>query len=90
LKSGPVDSELLDQLVKILGINHAQVVDAEWLDNGPGWVGLLLDSAETVLSLRPDASMFPGRWDIGVIGAYPEGSETLFELRAFMTESGEP
>jgi PhzF family phenazine biosynthesis protein len=90
LKSGPVDSELLDQLVKILGITHAQVVDAEWLDNGPGWVGLLLDSAQTVLNLRPDASMYPGRWDIGVIGAYPEGSETLFELRAFMTESGEP
>jgi PhzF family phenazine biosynthesis protein len=90
LKSGPVDSELLERLVEILGITHSQVVDSEWLDNGPGWVGLLLDSAETVLNLRPDATMYPGRWDIGVIGAHPAGSETAFELRAFMTESGEP
>jgi len=90
LKSGPVDSDLLDKLVEILGISHSQVVDSEWLDNGPGWVGLLLDSAETVLSLRPNAAMYPGRWDIGVIAGQAVGSETAFELRAFMTESGEP
>ena len=55
-------------MTAILGIEREKVVDAEWLDNGPGWVGLLLDSAHTVLELRPDASAHPGRWDIGVIG----------------------
>jgi len=90
LKSGPVDSQLLDKLVEILGITHAQVVDSEWLDNGPGWVGLLLDSAETVLSLKPNAAMYPSRWDIGVVAAQPAGSETAFELRAFNSEGGEP
>jgi PhzF family phenazine biosynthesis protein len=90
LRSGAVDPEMVDALVAILGIGRQQVIDAAWLDNGPGWVGLLLDSARTVLELRPDASARPGRWDIGVIGAHDPGSETAFELRAFFTEGNEP
>lgn len=90
LRSGPVEPELLTVLVEILGIESEQVIDAEWLDNGPGWVGLLLDSADTVLNVRPDASKHPGRWDIGVIGAHDPGSQAAFELRAFFTEGDDP
>ncbi|WP_309132441.1 PhzF family phenazine biosynthesis protein, partial [Brevibacterium sp.] len=90
LRSGAVDPQLLETLIDILGVDETQVLDAEWLDNGPGWVGLLLDSADTVLGLRPDASAHPQRWDIGVIGAHRPEAETAFELRAFFTESGEP
>lgn len=90
LRSGPVAPELLAVLIEILGVERERVLDAEWLDNGPGWVGLLLDHADTVLRLRPDATAHPGRWDIGVIGAYDVGSETTFELRAFFTEGDGP
>ncbi|MHA6668508.1 PhzF family phenazine biosynthesis protein [Homoserinimonas sp. A447] len=90
LRTGPVDADTVATLVEILGIEPEQVVDAEWLDNGPGWVGLLLDSARTVLALRPDVSAHPGRWDIGVVGAHDSGSEAAFELRAFFTEGEEP
>ncbi|MCF4122622.1 PhzF family phenazine biosynthesis protein [Antribacter sp. KLBMP9083] len=90
LRSGPVDPDTRNALVEILGIGREQVLDAEWLDNGPGWVGLLLDDARTVLDLRPDASAYPGRWDIGVIGAHDPNSEAAFELRAFFTEGEEP
>ena len=90
VRSGPVDSATLDSLIQILGIERYQVLDSEWLDNGPGWVGLLLDSAESVLKIRPNASMHPGRWDIGVIGAYGDEAECQFELRAFFTEGSEP
>lgn len=90
LRSGPVDDRLVESLVDILGITREAVVDAAWLDNGPGWVGLLLDSAATVLGLRPDASTHPGRWDIGVIGAHAPGADAAFELRAFFTEGTEP
>ncbi len=89
-RAGAVDPELVAELVEILGIDRDQVVDAEWLDNGPGWVGLLLDGAETVLGLRPDASAHPGRWDIGVIGMHHDGAETAFELRAFFTDGDGP
>lgn len=90
LRSGPIDPETLTALVEILGIGRDQVVDAEWLDNGPGWVGVLLDSARTVLNLRPDASAHPGRWDIGVVGPHDPDSEAAFEVRAFFTEGAEP
>ncbi len=89
-RSGPVDSDLVMTLIDVLGIEREQVVDAEWLDNGPGWVGLLLDHADTVLKLRPDASAHPGRWDIGVIGAHDPGADAAFELRAFFTDGAEP
>lgn len=87
---GPGDSATLTDLIEILGIRREQVVDAEWLDNGPGWVGLLLDSARTVLDLHPNAAAHPGKWDIGVIGAHEPHSEAAFELRAFFTEGGVP
>jgi PhzF family phenazine biosynthesis protein len=90
LRSGDVDPALVDELVDILGVPRAQVVETAWLDNGPGWVGLLLDSAASVLALHPDATDHPGRWDIGVIGPHPSGAEAAFELRAFFTEGGEP
>lgn len=89
-RSGPVDPDLLAVVIKILGVERERVLDAEWLDNGPGWVGLLLDHADSVLKLRPDATAHPGRWDIGVIGAHDVGSETAFELRAFFTEGDGP
>jgi PhzF family phenazine biosynthesis protein len=90
IRSGPVAEDLLNSLIEILGITRDQIVDSEWLDNGPGWVGLLLDSAESVLKIRPNASAHPGRWDIGVIGPHETGSEFAFELRAFFTEGSEP
>jgi PhzF family phenazine biosynthesis protein len=90
IRSGPVAPETLDAVIEILGADRRQVVDAEWLDNGPGWVGVLLDNAATVLQLRPDVSRHPGRWDIGVIAPQPAGTETAFELRAFFTDGAAP
>jgi PhzF family phenazine biosynthesis protein len=90
-RSGAVDPGLLAAAIAVLGVDAAAVVAAEWLDNGPGWIGLLLDSAETVLALRPESSRAPvdpdrGRWDLGVIGPTPGGSPEAFELRAFFSD----
>jgi PhzF family phenazine biosynthesis protein len=82
-RSGPVEPELLERVAAVLGIETSAIVDAEWLDNGPGWVGVLLDSAEAVLALEPDATQHPGHWDIGVIGPCPAEDDAAFELRAF-------
>jgi len=84
LRSGPVEDAVLDQVVAELGIGRSDVVAAEWCDNGPGWVAVLLASADAVLELRPSA----GSLDIGVVGPYPPGSPEAFELRAFFPKDG--
>ena len=44
----------LAQVAAALGLQARHLVAAQLLDNGPVWLGLLLDSADTVLQLRPD------------------------------------
>lgn len=46
--------ELLSQVAQALGIGVQQIRTAQVLNNGPRWLGLLLDSADTVLALEPD------------------------------------
>ena len=79
VRSGPVDEQTLDRLVSGLNLSRADVVDAQWVDNGPGWVAVLLASAEAVLAVRPGESDL----DIGVAGPYPAGAPEAFEVRAF-------
>jgi PhzF family phenazine biosynthesis protein len=82
IRSGEVSEEDREQIVRALRIDPSQVVDLEWIDNGPGWVGVLLESADEVLAIEPDWSAAKGM-DIGVVGAYPDGSECAVEIRAF-------
>jgi PhzF family phenazine biosynthesis protein len=79
LRSGPVNGELAGRIAAQLGLDRAEVVDLAWADNGPGWVAVLLASAEAVLALRPG----PVELDIGVAGPYPPGAPAAFEVRAF-------
>lgn len=89
IRGGDVAAEDLTKIIAFLGIDHDLVVDAQWADNGPGWVALLLADAETVLALDPKA-VDAGRFDaIGVIGPYPQGSEVDFEVRAFAPLEGQ-
>jgi PhzF family phenazine biosynthesis protein len=79
IRSGQVEESLLVHVASTLGIGREQIVDAAWVDNGPGWVGLLLESADAVLALRPG---FVDQ-EVGVVGPFPAGSETAFEVRGF-------
>ncbi len=82
LRDGPVDDATLDRVVEALGITRDDVVDAAWVDNGPGWLGVLLASAEAVLALRPADSELK----IGVAGPHPAGHDAAYEVRAFFPE----
>jgi PhzF family phenazine biosynthesis protein len=79
LRSGPVDEALMAEICAALGITRDAVVDASWADNGPGWVALLLGSADEVLAVQP---RFVDQ-DVGLVGPYPAGSAEAWELRAF-------
>jgi PhzF family phenazine biosynthesis protein len=83
IRGGDVDDEDLIESIAFLGIDKNQVVDAQWADNGPGWVALLLTDAETVTALQPKADKAVRLDAIGVIGPHPPQSEVDFEVRAF-------
>jgi PhzF family phenazine biosynthesis protein len=84
LRSGPVEEPLVEHIASVLRIDRAEILDAEWADNGPGWVAVLLASAETVLALRPGLVDL----DLGVVGPYPPGSPQTVEVRAFFPKDG--
>jgi PhzF family phenazine biosynthesis protein len=84
LRGEPVDEALAVRLAAMLGIARADIVQARWADNGPGWIGVMLQSAEAVLALRPPAIEV----DVGVFGPYPPGSPEAFEVRAFFRSNG--
>jgi PhzF family phenazine biosynthesis protein len=79
LRSGPVEESVAGQVARSLNVERSDIVDIAWADNGPGWVAVLLASAEAVLKLRPGAV----EMDIGVVGPYPDGSPEAVEVRAF-------
>ncbi len=54
LKRSTPAPELLASVAQALGISTAQIRAAQHLDNGPQWLGLLLDSTDTVLALAPN------------------------------------
>jgi PhzF family phenazine biosynthesis protein len=85
IRSGAVEENKIAEIAHILRIDRTQIVEAAWADNGPGWIAVMLPSAEAVLKLNP-ALDEPRRVDIGVVGPYPAGSPTSFELRAFFTD----
>ena len=85
IRSGPVDEAKLEEIARVLGIGRDRIVDAAWADNGPGWVAVLLASAEDVLALDP-ARHHPARIEIGVVGPYPPGHETAYEVRAIFSD----
>ena len=87
-RSGPVDESDLTRIATALRVDRAELLDAAWIDNGPGWVGVLLRDADAVLGLQPDFAAF-GDLNIGVVGPYPEGPVAV-ELRAFCPGYGMP
>jgi PhzF family phenazine biosynthesis protein len=84
IRSGPVSEPLLEQVAGQLRIARADIAAAAWADNGPGWIAILLDSAEAVLDVRPG----DGDLDVGLAGPFPPGSECAFEVRAFFPAGG--
>ncbi|MGJ7496857.1 PhzF family phenazine biosynthesis protein [Variovorax sp. RT4R15] len=52
-RSSPSPS-VLARVAAALGLKAQQIVAAQLLDNGPVWLGLLLDDVDAVLALKPD------------------------------------
>jgi PhzF family phenazine biosynthesis protein len=78
VRSGPLEPEVLAEVRDVLGLAEDEVVDAAWVDNGPGWLAVLLESDERLLGLEPGRSAL----DIGVVAPSSEPDAAL-EVRGF-------
>ena len=84
IRSGPVEEPLIAHAASVLGIERRAIVDSQWADNGPGWMAVMLEDADAVRTLHPGIVDL----DLGVVGAYPNGSAAAFEVRAFFPKDG--
>ncbi len=84
IRSGPVEESIVQHVASVLRIGRDQIQEAQWADNGPGWVAVMLASAQAVLELRPGLVDL----DVGVVGPYPPGSPCDYEVRAFFPKDG--
>lgn len=84
IRSGPPNEEEIARVMDALRIERRAIVDAQWVDNGPGWIAVLLASAQEVLDLEPRRQL-DGRVDIGVVGPHASGHDADFEVRAFFS-----
>ncbi|MCW2793316.1 MAG: phenazine biosynthesis protein PhzF family [Nocardioides sp.] len=88
VRSGPVSSDDRGAIARALRIGEDEMVDSAWVDNGPGWVAVLLRDADAVLALRPDFAAF-GELEIGVVGPHvPGAGDADVEVRAFVPTMG--
>jgi PhzF family phenazine biosynthesis protein len=90
MKGEPVDDAVLDEVLAALGVARERVQAARWLDNGPKWLGLLLDSAATVLAVDPDHAALKPLAKVGLIAPHLKGADVDFEVRAFAAPIGIP
>jgi PhzF family phenazine biosynthesis protein len=83
LKAGPIDNEILKQIMDGLKLSPEMVVATSWVDNGPGWMALLLRSRDDVLNVHPDFRAISGL-RVGIVAPCSEDIANVdFEVRAF-------
>ncbi len=83
LTRSAISPVLLAQIAAALGLTAKQIAAAQALNNGLVWLGLLLDSPETVLQITPDYQAL-GKLDVhvGLVGVYPEDAQSALISRA--------
>lgn len=82
LRGGAVAEGELAEVLDVCGLRAEQVVAARWCDNGPGWLGLLLRSADDLLPLPvPHGLQVP-------LGLAAPGTAHALEVRAFFPTDG--
>jgi PhzF family phenazine biosynthesis protein len=96
LKRSALSASKLAQVAGALGISSQQIIAAQFLDNGAQWLGLLLDSTDTVLQITPNYITLKNlRLDVGVAGVYADLPATQLiakssrEARAFSAQAAQ-
>ncbi|MDO4238836.1 PhzF family phenazine biosynthesis protein [Micrococcus sp.] len=68
VRSGPVADADRDAALALCGLAPGDVLEARWIDNGPGWMGLLLADDAAVRAVRPRVVPGAERLRVGLVG----------------------
>src|SRR5439155_10408129 len=88
VRMGPVEPEILARVVRGLDLATDAIIASNWVDNGSGWLAIMLRSRDAVLALRPNYSTLAGL-KVGVFAPFnpsKDGTSAQFEVRAFSVE----
>lgn len=89
LRSGPVGTDDLAAVVAAFRLPVDRVLGAAWVDNGPGWIGVELASADDVLAVDPDPVAASGM-KVTLLGRHTAADAARLgcdvEVRAFYSE----
>ena len=92
LRAGSVEAPVLERVCQGLGLSAQDVVRSQWVDNGAGWLALMLADRDQVLGLQPDYAQLLGL-AVGVIAPCDparDAVDTQFEVRGFIAGDGAP
>ncbi|MGY2399384.1 PhzF family phenazine biosynthesis protein [Pseudomonas sp. SDO5271_S396] len=92
LCSGPVEASLLERVRRGLGLAPGDILRSQWVDNGAGWLAVMLKDRAAVLALRPDYGQLLGL-AVGVIApcdSVRDDVDAQFEVRGFIAGDGAP
>ncbi|MFC6152243.1 PhzF family phenazine biosynthesis protein [Nocardioides yefusunii] len=76
LRSGPVDLGTRDHVARAVCLTPDDLLDVQWVDNGPGWIGVRLRDAAAVLDVEVDLDLMTLPWaghrelNIGLVGEH--------------------
>ena len=87
IRSGTPTGDELAHATEALGLDAAEVIGAAWIDNGPGWMGVLLDDPDRVASLTPTLEPADKFGVVAATGA-TEPDEPALVVRAFFHAGG--
>ena len=92
VRSGPLQPDLVAEVVDAMGLDPSDIEDSQWVDNGPGWMALLLRSADRVRAARP--RRVPAKDGltglVGLVAREAAGAPADVEVRAFFPKDGMP
>lgn len=85
-RSGAVAPDMLARIARALQIEPAAIKASQWVDNGPGWVAVMLATRSELLAIERDYPALPGQ-ALGVVAPWDasrDGGDAQFEVRAFV------
>lgn len=88
LDMSPLPPEQIQRIPQALGITFDDIVKTQRIDNGTGWIGVLLSPGVDIRGIKPHYALMEGL-KLGVVSLLDSSDGDVMEVRAFNPDIGE-